>query len=187
MDQRWNRDRIIHSLSRGRRESRVSEGPTGHCEFRIPGAGQDILVRRRRRTVAYGRMAVSPELSSRRQMADKAQSLQAITQDRLGGMWVSFGAGGLYRLARRYLDKIWRASATFQRQVCMIEFTDTAGRVWFGYRNNVLAVLDGDRVQTFGPSDGVRVGDDHRDLWTRIGNLGWRRIWFAAVRSRTFS
>ena len=32
-------------------------------------------------------------------MADRAAALQTITQDRSGGMWVSFGGGGLYRVA----------------------------------------------------------------------------------------
>jgi signal transduction histidine kinase len=41
----------------------------------------------------------------------------------------------------------------------VIEFTDHLGRVWFGYTKNTLAVLDGDRVQVFGPSDGLRVGN----------------------------
>jgi PAS domain S-box-containing protein len=41
----------------------------------------------------------------------------------------------------------------------MIEFTDNLGRVWFGYANSQLAVLDGDRVRLFGPSDGLQVGN----------------------------
>ena len=39
------------------------------------------------------------------------------------------------------------------------EFTDSLGRVRFGYTRNTLAVLDADRVQVFGPSDGLRVGN----------------------------
>jgi hypothetical protein len=38
------------------------------------------------------------------------------------------------------------------------EFTDSLGRVWFGYTKSQLAVLDGDRVRVFGPSDGLQVG-----------------------------
>jgi len=41
----------------------------------------------------------------------------------------------------------------------MTAFTDSLGRVWFGYRNGQLAVLDGDRVRRFGPSDGLQVGN----------------------------
>ena len=41
----------------------------------------------------------------------------------------------------------------------LIEFTDALGRIWFGSTNSRLAMLDGDRVQTFGPSNGVQVGN----------------------------
>jgi streptogramin lyase len=40
----------------------------------------------------------------------------------------------------------------------IVAFTDSLGRVWFGYSNNQLGVLDGDRVRVFGPSDGLQVG-----------------------------
>ena len=90
-------------------------------------------------------------------MADRAASLQTITQDRSGGMWVSFGGGGLYRLA----NGIWTpfgGRGDFPKSTLISEFTDNAGRVWFGYRNGTLAVLDADRLQMFGPSESVRVG-----------------------------
>jgi hypothetical protein len=31
--------------------------------------------------------------------------------------------------------------------------------VWFGYTNNQLAVLEGDRVRVLGPNEGIRVGN----------------------------
>jgi len=40
----------------------------------------------------------------------------------------------------------------------IVAFTDSLGRVWFGYTKSQLAVLDGGRVLRFGPSDGLRVG-----------------------------
>ena len=93
-----------------------------------------------------------------REVADQGQFLQAITQDRQGRMWVSLGRHGLYTLA----NGAWKSYGGRQDLpttgvVC--EFTDSLGRVWFGYTKNVLAVLDGDRVQVFGPNDGVRVGN----------------------------
>jgi len=93
-----------------------------------------------------------------REMADQAQFLQTITEDRSGAMWVSFGRHGLYRLA----DDAWTPYGGRQdlpKTGVVIEFTDSLGRVWFGYTKNTLAVLDGDRVQVFGPSDGLRVGN----------------------------
>jgi ligand-binding sensor domain-containing protein len=41
----------------------------------------------------------------------------------------------------------------------MIAFTDSLGRVWFGYAKSQLAVLDGDRARVFGPGDGLLEGN----------------------------
>ena len=102
----------------------------------------------------FTRVELPPALAN----PDNGQFLQAITQDRSGGMWVSFWNRGVYRFA----DGVWtehggRSDLPKQRVYC--EFRDQLDRIWFGSRNNVLAVLDGDRVQTFGPTDGIRVGE----------------------------
>jgi len=93
------------------------------------------------------------------EVADKAAHLQAITEDRLGGMWVSIGSTGEYRLA----NGIWTLAGGHRElgipgSSVLCEFTDKLGRVWFGNRNHTLAVLDGDRLKVFGPGDGVQVG-----------------------------
>jgi streptogramin lyase len=91
-------------------------------------------------------------------MANQFFFLQTITRDEQGGIWVSFGRHGLYRLA----DGIWTSYGGRddlpKTGILMIEFTDSLGRVWFGYSKSQLAVLDGDRVRVFGPSDGLQVG-----------------------------
>jgi signal transduction histidine kinase len=92
------------------------------------------------------------------EMAKLGYFLQAITQDRQGGLWVSFGRHGLYRLA----GGVWTSFGSREdlpRTGVVCEFTDIAGRVWFGFTNNELAVLEGDQVRLFGPNDGVRVGN----------------------------
>ena len=92
------------------------------------------------------------------EVSGRARDLVTITQDRAGGMWVSFGPVGLYRLK----DGVWTkygGRRDLPTSGVVIEFTDTLGRVWFGYTKNQLAVLDGDRVQTFGPKNGVQVGN----------------------------
>jgi ligand-binding sensor domain-containing protein len=86
-----------------------------------------------------------------------AQYVQAITQDRFGGMWLSFGGRGLYRLS----EGNWTPSggrSDLANLIVISEFTDDLGRLWFGCTKSQLAMLDGDHVQIFGPNDGVRVG-----------------------------
>ena len=93
-----------------------------------------------------------------KEMADRASDLTTITQDRSGAMWVSFGRPGLYQLK----DGVWTkygGRSDLPTSGVVIEFTDTLGRIWFGCTKSHLAVLDGDRVQTFGPNDGIQVGN----------------------------
>jgi len=92
------------------------------------------------------------------EMVNQFEFLQTITGDQQGGIWVSFGRHGLYRLA----DGIWTPYGgrdDLPRKPILFEFTDSLGRVWFGYTNSQLAVLDGDRVRRFGPSDDLQVGN----------------------------
>jgi PAS domain S-box-containing protein len=92
-------------------------------------------------------------------MTDLSSFMQVITGDRQGGIWLSFGRHGLYRLA----DDIWTPFGgrnDFPKTGGIISaFTDSLGRVWFGYVNSQLAVLDGDRIRTFGPNDGLQLGN----------------------------
>jgi signal transduction histidine kinase len=93
-----------------------------------------------------------------REVANQFAFLQAITKDERGGIWVSFGGHGLYRLA----DGIWTPYGgrnDLPKTGVMTELTDSLGRVWFGYPKSHLAVLDGDRVRVFGPSEGFQLGN----------------------------
>ena len=100
----------------------------------------------------FARVNLPPEV------ANQYAFLQTITGDEQGGIWISFGRRGLYRWA----DGIWTSYGgrdDFPKTgVLMIGFTDSLGRVWFGYTKSQLAVLDGGRVRVLGPSDGLQVG-----------------------------
>jgi signal transduction histidine kinase len=92
------------------------------------------------------------------EVADDVEFLQAITQDRKGGLWVSLGRHGLYR----YADGSWTINggrSDFPKTGVVSEFTDTASRIWFGFTRNQLAMLDGDNLRVFGPNDGLSVGN----------------------------
>jgi signal transduction histidine kinase/streptogramin lyase len=94
------------------------------------------------------------------EMANQFNFLQTITEDQQGRLWVSFGRHGLYRMA----DGIWtpyggRDDLPKAGAAMIVAFTDSLGRVWFGYAKNQLAVLDGDRVRRFDSGDGLQVGN----------------------------
>lgn len=92
------------------------------------------------------------------EMAELAALLTTMTEDESGGMWVSFGPVGLYRFKGGVWTK-YGGRRDLPTSGVLIEFTDALGRIWFGSTRSRLAVLDGDRVQTFGPNDGVQVGN----------------------------
>ena len=92
------------------------------------------------------------------EMADKAANLVTTTQDRAGALWVSFGPPGLYQ----FKDGVWARDggrSDLPKFGVLIAFTDSQGRVWFGSTRNRLALINGDRVQEFGPKDAVQVGN----------------------------
>ncbi len=96
-----------------------------------------------------------------KQMAAHAFYLQAITEDRRGGLWISFGRYGLFRFA----NGVWTSfakSEDLSGAGPLVEFTDSHGRLWFGYsgfKKNRLALLDGDKVHLFGTGNGAPVGN----------------------------
>jgi streptogramin lyase len=92
-------------------------------------------------------------------MVNQFEFLQTITEDQPGGIWVSFGRHGLYRLANGSWTPYGGRDDLPKTGAMIVAFTDSLGRVWFGYAKSQLAVLDGDRVRRFGPSDDLQVGN----------------------------
>ncbi|NYF54136.1 ATP-binding protein [Tunturiibacter gelidoferens] len=94
------------------------------------------------------------------EMVNQFGFLQTITGDQQGGIWVSFGRHGLYRFANgSWTPDGGRDDLPKTGTYLMTAFTDSLGRVWFGYAKSQLAILDGDRVRRFGPSDDLQVGN----------------------------
>ena len=83
--------------------------------------------------------------------------VQAITKDSSGGLWVSVPRKGVFHLQ----DGKWTSLESLggPRTTAPSEFTDSEGRVWFGFLNNTVAMLDGDRLRIYSPKDGVLVGN----------------------------
>jgi signal transduction histidine kinase len=96
-----------------------------------------------------------------------ARTLASMTSDGAAGYWVSFGPAGLFRLK----DHAWTKYQApgdlppgIARTQCpgtgvVIAFTDILRRVWFGCTKSQLTLIDGDREKTFGPAQGLEVGN----------------------------
>ena len=84
--------------------------------------------------------------------------IQSITGARSGDLWVSIQQHGVYR--RR--NGAWAQYGNLPelpKTAATILWTDSTDRVWFGYRGNQIALLDGDRLRSFSAPDGLNVGD----------------------------
>ena len=85
-------------------------------------------------------------------------SVQSITGDRNGDLWVSIQQHGVYRRNHG----VWAPNGNLPglpKTTPVILWTDSTGRVWFGYMGNQIALLEGDRVRSFSAPDGLRVGN----------------------------
>lgn len=104
--------------------------------------GQGLVLRQLDLPTAGG-IAVSPR-----------SRVKAITQDRLGRLWISMESG-TFRLEKSGWTSL--ASLGGPEDAATAEFSDSEGRIWFGF-SNTIAMLDGDRVRVFSAEDGVQVG-----------------------------
>jgi signal transduction histidine kinase/ligand-binding sensor domain-containing protein len=105
-------------------------------------AGQGLTLRQLDLPTAGG-IALSPQLR-----------VSAVTQDRLGRLWISIESG-TFRLERSGWTSL--DSLGGPEGIATAEFTDSEGRIWFGFANTV-AMLDGDRVRIFSGKEGVQIG-----------------------------
>lgn len=109
--------------------------------------------------------------------ATKFALVLAITKDLHDTLWVSVGGtseSGLYT----WVNNQWKKSSIGGTP--RADFTDAAGRIWLGYRDNRIVIVDGGNATTLGPDQGVTIGDtkafqqDGHRLWIGGSNgLGY--------------
>jgi signal transduction histidine kinase/ligand-binding sensor domain-containing protein len=93
-----------------------------------------------------------------RGLTPSGHNVQAVTLDRFGSLWVSFDRNGVYQLK----GSSWTRSGgllNFPTDPPLIETKDAEGRTWFGYRENLVAMLDGTKISLFTPQQGVNIGN----------------------------
>jgi signal transduction histidine kinase/ligand-binding sensor domain-containing protein len=80
--------------------------------------------------------------------------VKAITQDRLGRLWISMESG-TFRLE----GSSWTSLESLggPQGTATAAFTDSEGRIWFGF-SNAVAMLEGEAPTIFSSKDGVEVG-----------------------------
>jgi signal transduction histidine kinase len=85
------------------------------------------------------------------------QDTQALAEDQSGGLWASI-LGGVFRLK----DGVWTpygGIAALPRRAAITIVRDRRDRLWFAYSGGSVAVLDGERVRTYGVAEGLQIGN----------------------------
>src|SRR6202044_1164289 len=83
---------------------------------------------------------------------------QALAVDKSGGLWASIARSGVFYLK----DSVWKAYggiAALPRQWAITIVRDRRDRLWFSYPGGSVAVLDGERVRSYGVADGLQIGN----------------------------
>jgi signal transduction histidine kinase len=84
--------------------------------------------------------------------------VQAMVQDRAGRLWISMVGKGAFRMS----DGLWSAHGgiiSLPKLTAVTLAMDARGRVWFGYTDGRMAVLDGEAVTVFSDETRLSVGN----------------------------
>ncbi|GAB3258183.1 ligand-binding sensor domain-containing protein [Chitinimonas naiadis] len=88
----------------------------------------------------------------------KGSDIQALSRDGKGGLWVSVAGKGIYLLK----DGQWIARGgrtDLPDGAAITILVDGAGRAWFGFPGDRIALLEANRVRLLGSEQGLRVGN----------------------------
>jgi signal transduction histidine kinase/ligand-binding sensor domain-containing protein len=96
------------------------------------------------------RLPLTPELRS--QLA-----VQSIVEDVRGALWASFIPYGLAKWEAGHWTRNGGLTSLPQAWVAILS-TDPDGRIWAGYMNGEVAVIDGTSVRRYAAKDGLNIG-----------------------------
>lgn len=80
-----------------------------------------------------------------------------LATDHLGTLWLGNGPRSLFFLKNGHWDRFETPPAVAGK-AARVTFTDAKGRIWMGFTNDTVLVIDGTDVRTFSSKDGLDVG-----------------------------
>ena len=113
------------------------------------------------------------------------RNMQALVQDKSGGLWVSVVGSGIFRLK----DGVWTpygGIGALPRGTPIAIARDRRDRLWFSYPGGSIAVLDGDRVGIYGVPDGLQIGNVTAIYLDRSGHWFGGEIGLARLDGERF-
>ncbi len=85
-------------------------------------------------------------------------AIRAMTVGKNGDIWVSVNRAGLFVWADQQWRRIEPVSDS-ERQVMPVSASrDLAGKLWFGYRDNLLVSFDGQKIARWSEQEGLNIG-----------------------------
>lgn len=98
-------------------------------------------------------------------------AVRAMTLDQAGDLWVSINRKGLFVLRDGRWSIVAPPNADPSQLMPVSATTDPLGRLWFGYRNNLIVTHDGKVQRHWGADEGLKVG--HVTAMLHQGHLTW--------------
>lgn len=101
--------------------------------------------------------------------------IQALAPEPSGAMWVSIIRAGVYRVVDNRWT-LWGGLADLPREPATSLAFDPGGRLWLGYVNSRLAMVDHNAVALYGAKDGLSIGA------VQVTVVRGRNIWIGGER-----
>ncbi|UCJ18596.1 histidine kinase [Pseudomonas sp. MM211] len=98
-------------------------------------------------------------------------SIRAMAVGTDGSLWVSINRLGLFVLHGTNWQPVAGPSEAPSQLMPVSAGTDDQGRLWFGYRDNLLVTRQGDQVCQWGAADGLTIG--HITAQLHHGGISW--------------
>ncbi len=100
-------------------------------------------------------------------------SVRAMARDAAGDLWVSINRLGLFKLQAGVWKAILPPSGAPSQLMPVTASADAKGKLWFGYRDNLLVTRDAQGERRWGVADGLDIGHvtaiSHQGARTWIG------------------
>lgn len=88
----------------------------------------------------------------------KDANVFALAKDGTGALWVSLGKSGLWRWRGGVWTRVDEHLSPSRQTSVYAATTDARGRVWLGYRDNAVALVEDGRLRHYGAAEGVDLG-----------------------------
>jgi PAS domain S-box-containing protein len=121
------------------------------------------------------------QISTVAEMSDESHNYMAVlAEDRMGTLWLGNGRANLFFLKNGRWEQFETPPEVTGKEA-LVTFTDVNGRVWLGFTENTILVIDGTNVRTFSGKDGIQIGSvmaiTGRDRHIWIGGKGGLAVW----------